>query len=109
MCFKKLLLILSERRFQGENKDWGKTFAAAFIRHNMRVFAPDGNPSITRGPSDHDGSAAEGVNSDLASGSLQLLKSRKACSPSLVGPPVIPHRGVTGKQKEYEENIKCIA
>lgn len=65
--------------------------AAAFISHachNMYIFASDGNPSITRGLSDHDGYCCGGgcrkkSMCDVASGSLQPLRSGKTCTPSL--------------------------
>lgn len=80
----------------------------------MYIFASDGDPSITRGLSDHDGATTVvgGVREkslcDVASGSLQPLRSGKTCTPSLFCPTQIPHRGGAEKKK-HEENIKCIA
>lgn len=89
--------------------------AAAFISthacHNMYIFASDGNPSITRGLSDHDGVTAVvgGAGKslcDAASGSLQPLRSGKTCTPSL---SVLLRSPTEVVQENHEENIKCMA
>lgn len=69
LCFKKkklLFISVSIKRVLGRNQSEGEkrhyhglAAAAAFISihacHNMYIFASDGNPSITRGLSDHGG------------------------------------------------------
>lgn len=106
---KKNPLAGMERHYNG--------FAAAFISihacHNMYIFASDGNPSITRGLSDHDGVTTVKVGGgagkslcDVASGSLQPLRREKTCTPSL---SVLLRSPTEVVQKKHEENLKCIA
>lgn len=85
MAENKRSLVGLKRQYNG--------LAAASISHachNMYIFASDGNPSITRRLSDHDGyHCGGGVQwgeksmCDVASGSLQPLRSGKTCTPSL--------------------------
>lgn len=104
----------SSSQVWGGKEGWGKPLtgmkrhynglAAAFIIihacHNMYIFASDGNPSITRGLSNHDGGTtvvggARKSLCDVASGSLQPLRGRKNLHSIPFCPPQVPHRGGT--------------
>lgn len=75
--------------------------------------ASDGNPSITRGHWDHQRCYCEwGCRekaSDVASGSLQPLKSGKTCSPSFSAFLFSPTEKIQGKNMKHEGNLKYIA
>lgn len=95
--------------------------AAAFISihacHNMYIFASDGNPSITRGLSDHDGvtTVVGGAGkkpvwcSQWLTTAIKVWKKKKPALHPFLSSSDPPAEVVQGKKKKtHEENIKCI-
>lgn len=91
--------------------------AAAFISihacHNMYIFASDGNPSITRGLSDHDGvtTVVGGAGkkpvwcSQWLTTAIKVWKKKNLHSIPFCPPQIPPQRWYRGKKKKHMRRI----